>query len=72
MKYFLENIDESISVFDILDTDLDKQRTNLVKLITTLSNLISEIDPDLLSDTAFLNQITILRDRILKLIDKID
>jgi ParB/RepB/Spo0J family partition protein len=72
LKYFLENLDEPISTFEILDSDLEKQRNNLIRQISTLSNLIYEIDPELLSDSSFLDQITILKDRIIKLIEKID
>lgn len=72
LKYFLENLDEPISTFEILDSDLEKQRNNLIRQISTLSNLINEIDPELLSDSSFLGQITTLKDRIIKLIEKID
>jgi hypothetical protein len=72
MKYFLENIDEPIEVFEILDSDLDKQRQSLIKQLSILSNAIQNLNPDLLSDTVFLDQLMLLNERILKLIEKID
>jgi ParB family transcriptional regulator, chromosome partitioning protein len=72
MKYFVENIDEPIEVFEILDGDLDKQRQTLIKQLSILSNAIQDINPDLLSDTVFLDQLMLLNERIFKLIEKID
>jgi len=72
MKYFVENIDEPIDIFEVLDTDVDKQRQTLLKQLSILSNAILDINPDLLSDTAFLDQLTLLKERITKLIEKID
>lgn len=72
MKYFIENLNEPIEIFEIADTDLDKQKNNLVKQVSLLSSLLSDIDPNLLSELSFVNQLNILKERLLKLLEKID
>jgi ParB/RepB/Spo0J family partition protein len=72
MKYFVENINEPIEIFEIADSDLDKQKNNIVKQVSLLSSLLSDLDPDLLSELSFVAQLNLLKERLLKLLEKID
>ena len=72
MKYFLENGDEPLEVFDLNDADLEKQGQNFLKQISILSSAIADLNPDLLSDSYFIDQIILLKDRLIKILEKIE
>lgn len=71
IRQFMEN-DIGVEVFATSDIEDERTRKNITKYISYLNAIFKEINPDLISDTYFVDQLIVLRERISSLLEEID
>lgn len=71
IRQFMEN-DIGVEIFATSDIEDERTRKNIIKYISYLNASFKDINPDLINDPYFVDQMIFLRDRISSLLEEID
>lgn len=69
---FIDNPEKGLEIFATPELEEDRTRTNILKYVSYLNSSLTEINPDLISDYTYVQQLRQLNKTILDLIDKLD
>jgi len=69
---FLDNSDTGLEIFSTPEAEEDRTRTNILRYVSYLNSSLENINPDLISDYYFLEQLKALEINLRKLLENID
>ncbi|WMW24682.1 ParB/RepB/Spo0J family partition protein [Methanolobus sediminis] len=72
IEMFINNSDCELDIFMSTEVENDKVRQNILKYTSYLINNLKDINPDLISDYYFVNQIKALHDQVENILEEID